>query len=139
MLDYQKALDLNPQSKYLLLNMGFTHTLSGQFEEAVRCFDQALAIDAVCSYSYSGRGLAKAHLGDVSGGWADIQHAEALDSVEGGYVYVHIGRFYLLTGDLTQARHYLQKAREINPHLYNIENLLQQIHKPELPDQEKQG
>ncbi len=130
LLDYQKALDLNPLSKYPLLNMGFTYTILAQFEEAVRCFDQALAMDTACSYSYSGRGLARAHLGDVTGGWTDIRQAEDLGSAEDSYVYLHIGRFHLLTGDLTQARYYLEKARDTNPRVYNIENLLQQTHLP---------
>jgi tetratricopeptide (TPR) repeat protein len=61
-------------------NMGRDLARAGQYEEAIKHYDDALRIDPKFAEALYLRGIAKVNLGDTAGGEADIAAAAAIDA-----------------------------------------------------------
>src|SRR5690242_14850463 len=78
--DYlNKSLDLNPDNPYSHNLIGYELNKQHKFSEAIPHFDKAITTEPGFAYAYNNRGHAKMELGEIDGGWADINYPLQLD------------------------------------------------------------
>ena len=73
--DYNKALDLNPQSPYLYYNIGCMQIKLSDLTNAIKSFDNAIALDTHFPDAYYSRGVAHIMNGQLSEGLSDLSQA----------------------------------------------------------------
>jgi tetratricopeptide (TPR) repeat protein len=73
--DYTDALKIDPQPE-LFVHRGWAYFFADAWKPALRDFDEAIRLDSHCGDAHTGRGLARAMLGQASAAAADA--AEAL-------------------------------------------------------------
>jgi tetratricopeptide (TPR) repeat protein len=86
----------------------------GKYEDAMRDFDQAKALDSNLSGAYVGSGLVLGYRGNFREAFHDMTKAVALAKNEQERIDAHVGliRLYAL-GKATGSPHWLQRAEEI--------------------------
>ena len=75
MADYEAALKINPGAAKVHNEKGLARLRMGRFEDAVTNYDRALKLDARMTFSYYGRALARARLGQSAAAEADFAAA----------------------------------------------------------------
>ena len=76
--DFDRALQLDPNSAFAYANRGISKGYLGRFAEAIDDFDMALQLDPNDALVYSDRGLANARLGRYAEAIEDFDRALAL-------------------------------------------------------------
>ena len=84
----------------------------GEFDNAIKDFDQSLALNPNDPVSYNARGNAKKAKEDIKGAITDFNRA-----IELGYTEAHIGRsgIYMITGDFEKGFWEANRAVELHP------------------------
>jgi len=77
--DCNEAIRLRPGDANILNSRGFVYFRMKQYQEAIRDYDSAIAIDSKQGSSFYVRGLAKQALGDIGGARADIAKGKSLE------------------------------------------------------------
>ncbi len=111
--DYDKALEMHyPDPVKVLYNKGMVVMDLDRYEDAIRLFTDAIALDPEKSYAYNNRGICKYHLNDYDGALSDYNIALKINP-EDGLVYNNIGVIYAKTSRIEEGCKYLRKAYEL--------------------------
>ena len=78
--DYDRALQLDPNSDVLYNERGFFHLQIGEFDAALRDYNSALVIRPTFAYPLYGRGIVYMRQGNLARGQDDLTTARKLDS-----------------------------------------------------------
>lgn len=78
--DYDRALQLDPNSDILYNERGFFHLQIGEFDAAIRDYNSALVITPNFAYPLYGRGIVYIRKGNLARGQDDLAAARRLDS-----------------------------------------------------------
>lgn len=78
--DYDRALQLDPNSAVLYNERGFFHLRIGEFDAALRDYNSAIVIDPQFPYALFGRGIAYMRKGELSRGQDDLAAARRIDN-----------------------------------------------------------
>ena len=79
-VDFRKAVELDPTSKSSLNALGEAYVASGEYREAIKQFDQATALDSTFAAPYQGRCEAYRALGQLDKAYAEGKKSEARDN-----------------------------------------------------------
>jgi tetratricopeptide (TPR) repeat protein len=78
-LDYDKAIQIDPNYKIAYSNRGLAKNNLGQYEAAILDFDKAIQIDPNFKNAYNNRGFAKNNLGQYEAAILDFDKAIQID------------------------------------------------------------
>ena len=123
LVEYDMALELNPDNPIHLNNKGYTLNLLGRYPEAVQLFNKAIELQPEFAYPYSNRGLSRIKAGEVAQGLADINRSLELDPSE-SYGHRNLGIYYLEQNDISEAQKHFNRAHELNPRTHLLPELL---------------
>ena len=114
-LDYERALEIDPNSVHIYHNLGHLELASsGNPEIALKYFDKALSLEYQDPKTYQGRGVAYRWLGNYDAAMEDFQRV--IDSApEYGGGYYERGVAYLALKDFDSALKDFDKTIEIWP------------------------
>jgi len=135
MVDYQRALEINPNYAEVRNNLGTALLQKGQPDEAIVQFRKALAIDPNYVTAHDNLGNALLLKGQMDEATAQFQ--KALD-IDPNYVNAHnsLGNVLLHKGQVDEAIVQFQKALKIDPSFaqadYNLGNAL--LHKGQVDE-----
>jgi len=92
-------------------------TKDKRYPDAIKAFDEAIAMTATLARGWSGRGYAKLLAGDLAGAKADFDQALTLDAAPRfqGAVYFNLGELAVRSKDLPAAKAAFTKANELAP------------------------
>jgi tetratricopeptide (TPR) repeat protein/S1-C subfamily serine protease len=113
-IDYDKAIELNPKYATAYSNRGITKFELGDKIGAISDFEQAIKIDPGSAIAYSNRGLAKFQSGDKVEAISDYNKAIELDD-KFANAYFNRGSYKYYAGDKQGAIADYDKALKINP------------------------
>jgi tetratricopeptide (TPR) repeat protein len=77
--DYQKAIELHPQSAEAYNNRAGIKRKQGRLDEALADYDKAIELNPALAVAYANRGLVRKAKGDVAGALADYNKGIELD------------------------------------------------------------
>jgi serine/threonine protein kinase/predicted Zn-dependent protease len=107
--DYGRALEIRPDDGRLLIHRGWAYLLFESPKPALVDFEAAIKLDPASSDGFSGRGLARARLGDYRAAVADALEALRYDRVSPRVTY-NSARIYA-TAALVAATEITENAR----------------------------
>ncbi|GLO61703.1 hypothetical protein MACH09_22110 [Vibrio sp. MACH09] len=114
---YEKALEIDPRSSKTMINLGYSHYMSGNYHIAKRLMTSALQIDPSNQRALNNLALTHLALEEVPQAlnvfMRQMGPAEALNNV---------GYFLMLHGKPEQAIPYLQQAIDKKPSYYKVAN-----------------
>ena len=119
--DYDKALEIDPQSAEVYSNRGGVKDSMGDHAAALADFDRALEIDPQLAGAYSNRGIAKNHMGSYAAALADFDRALEIDPQD-MKAYYNRGVAKDKISDYAAAIADFDRALEINPQYAVIYN-----------------
>jgi tetratricopeptide (TPR) repeat protein len=99
---WKHTIERNPESWLAHNNLGLLYYDSGEYDQALRHFDRAIASKPRAVESYTARGMVRAKLGDLESAEADFDRAVELDPAY-ALARLNRGNFYLDTGRYRQA------------------------------------
>ena len=101
---FRKALELRPQFPEAMNNMGTVYLLMGDWNRAIKCFNEAVADMKYQTpqYAYNNLGLAYYNMGDTRKAIENYETALRL-SRSYAVVYLNLARLYEKEGDLEEA------------------------------------
>ena len=123
MLEYRRALELDPGHSIALNNVGYTLTVQERYAEALLLLNQAIEVDPELAYAYNNRGYARMKLGAAEEGLQDIQYALQLDP-KNAYAYRNLGIYHLQQGNREEALQQFTLARELDPGTQMLDTLM---------------
>lgn len=109
----KRGLELHPTSVPLLSNEARALQALGQLEEATEIFDQIEAVNQSNPYFFIYRGELALGQGDTETALRYMREALRTDS-EVPEVHLGLVKVFVATGDLTRARHHLQRALKLD-------------------------
>jgi Flp pilus assembly protein TadD len=129
-LALNKSLALAPRNAQAVSLKGFLLAADNRTTEAVRCFEEAIALDGAEGNAWLGRGLCRIRGGDIKGGKQDLLVAAALEP-ERAVFRSYLGKAFAANNKLALAHHELSLAEQLDPHdpsawLYSSLLLLQE-------------
>lgn len=77
--DYNRAIQLDPNSYILYNERGLFRLQTGAFDAALRDYNSAVVLSPQAAYPLYGRGIVHIRMGDVARGQDDLAAARALD------------------------------------------------------------
>ena len=119
-ISYEKAIELFPDHPQALNNIGYSLIFTGKPEEAIPFFDKAILKTPAFAYPYNNRGFARMQMGDWEDGLADVQYSLTLDE-KNGDAYKNLGVYYLQKGNMDLARANLERARQLEPSIPQLD------------------
>ena len=90
-IEYYEKLVENSQKALELHNQGFKHYRKQEYQEALKLFNQAIALDTVNAHYFSNRGHTHKNLGNWKEALADYQKANQIDPTATHETYFHGG------------------------------------------------
>lgn len=78
-VEYSKAIEIDPQSFRSLFYRGFAFHSSGDFPRAIEDYTSAIAVDAANSFAFYNRGITRERVADLHGAIEDFTQAISLD------------------------------------------------------------
>jgi tetratricopeptide (TPR) repeat protein len=112
--DLERALELAPDSREVLFDLGRAHARRGDVERELELYGQAIARAPDDASGWARRGAARARAGDVRGAEADLARALELDPGS-AYAWVSSGIVRTMRQDLRGAIEAFDAALEIEP------------------------
>ena len=109
-----KSLALAPRNPQAIALKGFLLSARNQIPEAIRSFDEAIALDGALGNAWLGRGLCRIHSGQAKAGREDLQVAAALEPNR-ALLRSYLGKAFSETRDDARAGHELALARKFDP------------------------
>lgn len=93
---------------------GFAHVNASEFEEGIRCFDEALRVRAGTAIAHFGRGLCWHYLGEIENAISDYDEAVRLDP-ERARVFLDRGNARIQRGDVEAGIEDFDRAVRLDP------------------------
>ncbi len=115
-IDFTKALELDPQFLVALTNRGFTLMNMGQFEEAENDFSESLKINAAQPMVISLRAGSKLSRGDLDGAIKDYNDVLKWDT-KNAVGHAELGFALFFASKMPEALAAFDKAYELDPNL----------------------
>lgn len=112
--DYDKAIELKPDSPAVYFNRGNGKGFTNQYDAAILDFDKAIELDPDFAAPYFGRGNAFQLRGDSNQAIASYDKAIEIDR-DYAFAYYQRGRIYNAIGELDFAIADFGKTIELNP------------------------
>jgi tetratricopeptide (TPR) repeat protein len=115
LVDYDKAIELNPKFAMAYHNRGYYCRLAtGNLQGALEDFTKSIEVidNDNDAYSLSMRSFVKLQMNDVEGALSDVTSSLALDSTN-SFAYRNKALVILATGDTAQCITNLQKAKTL--------------------------
>lgn len=109
-----------------MMHTGTNHIKKERYDEAIQVFSEVIRIAANFAEGYNQRAIAYFMSDELSKSIEDCKKTIELNPFHFG-AYAGMGQCYLKLGDLTAALDAFQRAFEINPNLYAIERIIQEI------------
>jgi tetratricopeptide (TPR) repeat protein len=109
-----KSLALAPRNPQAIALKGFLLSARNQIPEAIKLFDEAIAIDGSLGNAWLGRGLCRIRRGQAEAGREDLQVAAALEPNR-ALLRSYLGKAFSETRDTVRAEHELDLARKFDP------------------------
>ena len=78
-IDYNRAIQLDPNSYVLYNERGLFRLQTGAFDAALRDYNSAVVLSPQAAYPLYGRGIVRIRMGDVARGQDDLAAARMLD------------------------------------------------------------
>jgi tetratricopeptide (TPR) repeat protein len=114
MVALEEGLRLSPRHAAGLALKGFLLTAQNKTDEALKFFDEAIALDGGLGNAWLGRGLCRIRRGDHAGGRADLQVAATLESNR-AVLRSYLGKAFTNTRDEERAERELNLAKKLDP------------------------
>lgn len=108
------SFGLAPQNAQALALKGFLLAAQNKPREAIKWFDQAIAVDSALGNAWLGRGLCRIRRGDRQGGREDLLVAAALEP-QRAFLRSYLGKAYGDAGDTEHALHEMNLAKKLDP------------------------
>jgi tetratricopeptide (TPR) repeat protein len=109
----EMSLALAPRNAQARALQGFLFSAQNRIHDALRSFDQAIAIDGGLGNAWLGRGLCRIRQGHMRDGRFDLQVAAALEPQRSG-LRSYLGKAFGNAGDRTRAEHELRIAGHLD-------------------------
>jgi tetratricopeptide (TPR) repeat protein len=106
-----------PKEKEAFQRLGAKHRAAGRYEEAIKAYSDAIALDPNWGYVYNSIGYAYAFIGEYEKALVNIERYVSL-SPEGPNPLDSMGELFLITGRLDEAIVKLELASEKYPNWY---------------------
>jgi tetratricopeptide (TPR) repeat protein len=113
-LDFDKAIELNPNFAAPYVNRGVSKKMLGRYQEAIQDFDQAIELQSDFSEAYLNRGISKKVLGRYQEAIQDFDQAIKLNPNHFLFYYYRGSTKFQLDQYVTAITD-LDKAIELNP------------------------
>lgn len=113
-LNFQKAIDLNPKGPIAYLNLGVVLERQGNLKEALAKYQKAITLDHKFAPTYAFTGSILGRQGNLKGAISLFQKAIGLDP-KYAPTYYFLGFYLAEKGDLKGATAQYQKAIDLNP------------------------
>jgi tetratricopeptide (TPR) repeat protein len=113
-LALDKAIALSPRNAQALALRGFVLSAQNRLGEALRSFDDAIAVDGALGNAWLGRGLCRIRTGDAEAGRRDLQTAAALEPNR-SLLRSYLGKAFSNAGEAGQAGKELELAERLDP------------------------
>jgi TolB-like protein/Flp pilus assembly protein TadD len=110
--DLERMLEFDPDSSMLISELGCVKYYSGQYDDAIRYYHRAMAIDSQSVLGYWGLGRALAKEGRYKDALDALQTFRPANGVEPPIITAEIGYTEGLSGDKQAARETLHKLNE---------------------------
>ena len=78
MLDYDKAIEINPKNIEANYNRGLAYGKKGQYDQAIADYTKAIEINPRHAKAYNNRGNAYFFKSDYEKAWDDVYKAQSL-------------------------------------------------------------
>ena len=114
LVDYDKAIELDPEYATAYNNRGIAYRHLGEYEKALADYGKAIELDPEYAYAYNNRGNTYGDLGEHEKALADYSKAIELDP-EFARAYNNRGNTYEDLGEYEQAIADYSKAIELDP------------------------
>lgn len=125
-IEFQKAIALNPQYADAYHNLGNTYEQMGEREKALENYEKALEFKPTLWQSY--QNMAGIYFNQEKWDLAVEKMQKAITiSPHDANLYANLGIIYLKIGDKVKAQETLVKALELDPGNANIQGLLNQV------------
>ena len=108
-----RALSLSPRNAQALAVKGFLFAGREQFTDAIRQFDQAIALDSALGNAWLGRGLCRIRLGQTGLGRDDLLVAAALEPNR-ALLRSYLGKAFYQAGETAKAVSELELAKRLD-------------------------
>lgn len=108
-LDYTKAIQLDPNLPEAYLGLGIVYTRLGQYEKAEYHYSKVIQVEPANENAYTNRGFARMKLQNFSGALEDFNQSLRLNP-KNGLVYANRGSLYYQIDKLAEARQDWEKA-----------------------------
>ncbi len=109
-----------------MMHKGTNHIKKERYDEAIQVFSEVIRTTVNFAEGYNQRAIAYFMSDELSKSIEDCKKTIELNPFHFG-AYAGMGQCYLKLGDLTAALDAFQRAFEINPNLYAIERIIQEI------------
>ena len=110
----EKGVRQSPRNAQALALQGFLAAAEDHIEEAIACFDRAMAVDGALGNAWLGRGLCRIRRGEVEEGRKDLQVAATLEP-QRALLRSYLGKAFAATGRTALAEKDLRLARQLDP------------------------
>jgi len=107
------SLVLAARNAQALALKGFLLAAQNKIGEAIKWFDQAIAVDSALGNAWLGRGLCRIRRGDLQGGREDLLVAAALEPQRAA-LRSYLGKAYADSGDYPHAAKEIQRAKDLD-------------------------
>lgn len=108
-----QLIALEPKESEHWNRSGYANLILGNFGEANKVFNQAIALDPFWGIPFSNRAFCKIQVGDLDGAYTDISTALELGD-DNSYSWLNLGVYYFAKGDYNEALKNLLKSFELD-------------------------
>jgi tetratricopeptide (TPR) repeat protein len=115
-VDFERAIELNPDSQVAYYNRGLAAFVIGHYEDAIVDSSEAIRIDPTMAEAFYNRGAAHANLGNYPQAIADLTEAIRLRP-DWALAHQSRGDAYLRSGDAENGARDLAEAKRLDPSL----------------------
>lgn len=123
---YRRALEVQPGSARVLLNLGNAQRDAGNPAAAITSYQRSVGLDPADPLAWVNLGIALAVAGDSAGAIASYAQATALDASE-PLAWFNLGNIAIVQGDLDRAGQLYQRAASLDPSIALIQFQLARV------------
>ncbi len=109
------SLRLSPRNAEAKALQGFLFAADNRIADALKSFDEAIALDGALGDAWLGRGLCRFHNGDTLGGREDLIVASSLEPQRSVF-RSYLAKAFAATGDAPHAHKEIELAKGLDPH-----------------------
>ena len=116
--DLQRMLEFDPESSMLISELGCVKYYAGQYDESIRYYHQAMAIDSESVLGYWGLGRALARTGRYKDALEALQKFKPAHGPEPPIITAEIGYTEAISGDRRSAEQTLAELKQQSKKIY---------------------